>query len=116
MTLLAAGNVATVDRRRYNAPTTDEIAGIIPDDNLGTVSSRDIVVRLRDGPLKRLSEMNAAYDGLHFVLMHPFGEGGWHAGIPLHAPAAGAGQGAPEDMSQEVQEQEEDFRLYSQVM
>ena len=48
---VAAGNVAVVDRRRYNALTSDEIAGIIPDDNLGTASSRDIVVQLQGGGL-----------------------------------------------------------------
>ena len=44
--------------------------------------------------------MNAAYDGLHFVLMHPFGTPGWRAGLPWHEPETAEGQ--PEAVSQEV--------------
>lgn len=104
-----------VDRRRYNAPSSDEIAGIVPDDNLATVSSRDIVVHTRDGGLKFLSEMHRAYDALHFVLMHPYGEHGWHPGIPLHDPDE------PDEvehgpLSQEDTAAAADFELYSEVM
>jgi hypothetical protein len=40
---------------------------------------RDIVLRVRgERPqLKIISEFNAAYDPLHFVLLFPRGEAGW---------------------------------------
>ena len=102
-----------MDRRRYNAPTSNEVAGLFPDDNLGRVSSRDIIVRLRGGGLQRLSEVNAAYDGLHFVLMHPYGEPGWHPNIRLRQPEAnGDDQIIPDAQAQA----EEDFLQLSQVM
>lgn len=76
----------TPDRRRYNLPSSTEIAGIIPDAVTPVHSHRDIVVHLTapEGGrvLQRLTELNGAYDSLHFVLLAPRGEPGWHLGIP----------------------------------
>jgi len=41
------------DRRRYNLPTSDEIAVVVPGDETQTSGSRDIILRRRDGPLQR---------------------------------------------------------------
>ncbi|KAG0580812.1 hypothetical protein KC19_4G201500 [Ceratodon purpureus] len=57
-----------MDRRRYNLP-----AG----------RTRDIVLRLRgEGHfLERINECHPAYLPLHYVLLFPFGELGWHEGL-----------------------------------
>jgi hypothetical protein len=71
--------------RRYNRPVVPEIALFRPDMERGVDETmRDIVLRVRgDRPqLKIISEFNAAYDPLHFVLLFPRGEAGWWPTIP----------------------------------
>jgi hypothetical protein len=78
------------DGRRYNLPTADEIAVIIPGDGSEEVSDkRDIVLRLQGGQLRRISQLSHAYSTLHYVLLFPSGEEGWHLGIPLNIPQGG---------------------------
>lgn len=67
----------TPDPRRYNLPAASEVAGLIPDSDTLNKGPRDIVLRMRGGGVQRLSDLNRAYDPLHFVLMHPRGEPGW---------------------------------------
>lgn len=69
------------DRRRYNAPTVDELAVIIPgnESNLGQSTIREIIVYLKDGTLRNINVNHSSYDPLYYVLMHPKGEQGWQA-------------------------------------
>ncbi|GFS32967.1 hypothetical protein Acr_00g0025630 [Actinidia rufa] len=70
-------SVAT-DRRRYNLPTSDEIAVILPGDGTEVNGMRDIVLHLRgNNDLMRISECHPAYLPLHYVLLFPRGELGW---------------------------------------
>ena len=79
------------DRRRYNLPTVEEIAAVIPGDGTERRSDhRDIVVRLRGGSLKRISHLHQSYSTLHYTMLFPQGESGFHPGIP-------AGQGGHSD-------------------
>ncbi|THV03739.1 hypothetical protein K435DRAFT_561317, partial [Dendrothele bispora CBS 962.96] len=86
------------DRRRYNLPTADEVAAIVPDGNQGA-ENRDIILRLRPqdrdaneegadycGALQRVSDGHAAYAPLHYVLLFPRGEPGWHWDLKLYQP------------------------------
>jgi Helitron helicase-like domain at N-terminus len=74
------------DLRRYNLPTGNEgVAAIIP--NIPEATARDIVVHRRqqgaDGQsFQRVSEGSGAYDPLHYVLLFPKGELGWHWDLP----------------------------------
>ena len=70
-----------LDRRRYNLPTADEVAVILP----GTASNepRDIILRQRDGPLYRISELHPGYCPLQYPLLFPRGENGWHPEMKL---------------------------------
>ena len=69
------------DPRRYNLPTADEVAMIIPGE-VGQVGERDIVVRRRDsGHLQRMDALAPAYDPLQYPLLFPKGEDGWTTGI-----------------------------------
>ena len=44
---------------------------------------RDIVLRPHEGGIQRISEIHCAYAPLHYVLMFPRGEDGWHPNIPI---------------------------------
>ena len=72
------------DLRRYNLPTAnDEVAAIIPGDGSEERSDHcDIVLRLRGGGLQRISHLHPSYSTLHYVLLFPNGEDGWHPNIP----------------------------------
>lgn len=70
------------DQRRENLATADEVALLIPEDDVGR-TSRDIVLARRnefnaDGSnvLYRISATNAAYFPLHYVLFFPRGGAG----------------------------------------
>ena len=72
------------DRRRYNLPTAREIAVILPGDGDQSTDSRDIILRRRaGGALERISEMHPLYHALHYVLLFPTGQLGWHPRIPF---------------------------------
>ena len=72
------------DGRRYNLPTDiDEIAAVLPGDGSEEVSEhRDVVLHLQGGGLRHISHLNPAYSPLHYVLLFPYGEHGWHTNIP----------------------------------
>ncbi|QRV79983.1 ATP-dependent DNA helicase PIF1 [Ceratobasidium sp. AG-Ba] len=73
----------TLDPRRYNCPTNDELALIFPGEGLNR--ERDIVVHRahENGGIERISTWNPAYITLHYVLLLIFGEHGYHRGIPV---------------------------------
>jgi hypothetical protein len=72
------------DGRRYNLPTVNEVAAIIPGDGTQEVSNiRDIVLRLQGGQLRRISHIHPSYATLHYVLLFPSGEEGWHPDIEI---------------------------------
>jgi hypothetical protein len=73
---------AGADRRRENLPTSDEVAVILPDE-YAEPSFRDIILAYRpiagEPPqYNRISSTHAAYLPLHYVLMFPHGDTGWH--------------------------------------
>lgn len=71
---------ANAHRRRYNVPTTNEVAVLLANENKGP---RDIILRTRDEGLQRISELHCAYDALQYPLMFPRGEDGYYLTIPL---------------------------------
>lgn len=78
------------DARRYNAPTAEEVAVILPGDGSIQTDSRDLILQYRNGPqaMKRIREINGSYQPSVYVLLFPYGENGWHPYIPLNLPAA----------------------------
>ena len=71
----------------------DEVAAIIPGDGSEVHSDhRDIILRLKGGGLQRISHLHPAYSTLHYVLLFPHGEDGWHIGIPAQGNAGGQWQ------------------------
>ena len=78
------------DPRRYNAPTADEVAVVLPGDNAIRGDYRDIILHLRpqyyDGNYLRLQHINEghpAYAPLYYVLLFPHGEPGWYQGMRI---------------------------------
>ncbi|KAG2194274.1 hypothetical protein INT47_009684 [Mucor saturninus] len=63
------------DHRRYNAPTAEEVAVLIMNNEPGT--SRDIVLHTQTNFHQKIDEYHRSYDALHYVLLFPFGEDGW---------------------------------------
>jgi hypothetical protein len=80
---LTSFDVKKHDPRRYNLPTSSEVGIIISKDSSDINATRDLIVELRGGPLKRISELHSAYLPLRFPLLYPHGEPGWHPDIPL---------------------------------
>jgi len=78
-------NNRTKDSRRYNTPSASEVAAIIIGDGQETqYQNRDIVLRPYEGALQRISEIHPSYAPLHYVLMFPRGENGWHPNISTY--------------------------------
>ena len=77
------------DERRYNLPSSEEVAVILPGD--GTAPERrDIVLRHRthENSLTRIDDGHPAYTPLHYVLLFPYGDHGWHRDL-YHRPVPG---------------------------
>ena len=69
------------DPRRYNLPTADEVAMIIPGE-VGQVGERDINVRRHDnGKLQWMDTLAPTYDPLQYPLVFTHGEDRWTTGI-----------------------------------
>ena len=72
------------DARRYNLPTVEKIAVVVPGDGLENVKmDHDIILRLQGGGLCWISNLHPLYLPLHYVLFFPHGEEGWHLNILL---------------------------------
>jgi hypothetical protein len=79
------------DRHRYNLPTVDEVATIIPGTGEENVDlHRDIVFRYKHGGIKNISHLHPLYHPLHYVLLFPKGDQGWHRQIETVQPQDGA--------------------------
>ena len=66
--------------RRFNAQASDEVGISMPIDI--EQKSRDIILRLRDGQLKIISELHPAYDPLQYPLLFPHGTNGYGINMP----------------------------------
>ena len=79
------------DRRRYNLPTADEVAVILPgmEGDSMQLSQRDIVLQNHAGGLQIINDLHPAYVPLYYVLLFPYGKNGWHPALSLHSPDSG---------------------------
>ena len=77
------------DLRRENLPTADEVSMILPEE-YGSAGFRDIVLASRmngedrDNPFTLINPNHASYFPLHYVLLFPYGDPGWHWGRTLN--------------------------------
>ncbi|CAN1257710.1 hypothetical protein LINPERPRIM_LOCUS9677 [Linum perenne] len=74
--------------RRYELPSGTDLAGLIPGDFEPDHEERDIIVNNRSTGLTRITSLNPLFDSLHFPLLFPHGNDGFHELIlynPLYA-------------------------------
>ena len=77
------------DQRHYNVPTSDEVDAILPGD--GTAPERHNIIprpRSQGNSLSRINDGHPAYSPLHYVLLFPNGDNGWHREL-YHHPVPG---------------------------
>jgi len=74
----------TKDARRYNVPTADEVAALMVGDGSEAIDRCDIILAQQVGPFQCISELHVGYMALHYSLLFPYGEDGWHPNIPLN--------------------------------
>ena len=72
--------------RRFNAPTTDEVAIVIAGNEF---DRRDIVLEKKNNQLQRVAETHRSYDALQYPLIFWAGEDGYHFLIPRINPTTG---------------------------
>lgn len=81
------------DQRRYNLPTVSEVAAVIPARTDAEQQQQksdycEVVLRMRGGGLYYISQCHPMYTPLHYVLLFPRGETGWHPSIQMGAPGS----------------------------
>ncbi|CAL1360773.1 unnamed protein product [Linum trigynum] len=64
--------------RQYDLPSSTEVAALIPGDFVPDRDDRDIIVDHVYEGLKRITSLNPKFDALHFPLLFPYGEDGYH--------------------------------------
>jgi hypothetical protein len=77
------------DTQRYNAPTADEVAVILPGTDFCShgVGYRDIIIWQKgNGQLQRIHNGHCAYAPLHYVLLFPYGTLGWYYDMVMNNP------------------------------
>lgn len=65
---------AGTHERRYNAPTVNEVAYLMPNDPVG---QRDIILHTRADQLQRICKLHRTYDTQQYPLLIPHVTGGW---------------------------------------
>ncbi|KAK4519140.1 uncharacterized protein ATC70_009449 [Mucor velutinosus] len=88
--IMINGRATATLGRTYSAPTIDEVAAIVidpvstDDPNYVPHLRRDVATFRRNGTMEHImSECHRSYDSMHYVLMFPRGENGWHVNMPL---------------------------------
>jgi len=71
-------------------PTTDEVATLMVGDGSEVVDRRDVVLAQQAGPFQRISELHVGYMALHYPLLFPYSEDGWHPNILVNVVVADA--------------------------
>ncbi|KAI9022230.1 hypothetical protein CLU79DRAFT_702241 [Phycomyces nitens] len=73
--------------RRYDIQSSPEVAAMVIEESVdGNVLPHDVVINDRITGLRSVSSMNPAYVPLHYVLMFPFGDDGWHMNLACTPP------------------------------
>ena len=71
------------DKHQYNMPTGDDVAAVIVNLPEGVADHHDVVVHLHTpdnlrNHLQWIHDCSPVYDPLHYVLLFPMGDHGWH--------------------------------------
>lgn len=68
--------------RQYDTPSADEIAGLIVGDFDNSTVERDVIVNSKSEGLQQISDLNPLFMSLQYPLLFPYGDIGYHEGIP----------------------------------
>jgi hypothetical protein len=74
----------TKDAHQYNVLTADEVAALMVGDGSEAVNKRNVIVAQQASPFQCISELHVGYMALHYPLLFPYGEDGWHPNISLN--------------------------------
>lgn len=93
-----SGAASAQQGRQFDAPTCAEVAVILPGemDSEQAAATRDVIYMTKAGELKSINELHSTYDPLHYVLLFPRGELGWHPRLGLDRTILPANH-APDD-------------------
>jgi hypothetical protein len=64
------------DPRRYNSPSTSEVAALIFE-QVNCEDARDIILKKQSGQLQRIKSTHQGYDSLSYPILFPHGQPGW---------------------------------------
>ncbi|CAN1310135.1 ATP-dependent DNA helicase PIF1 [Linum perenne] len=64
--------------KQYELPSGVELAGLIPGDFEPNHEDRDIIVNNCNSGLQRITSLHPLFDSLHFPLLFPYGNDGFH--------------------------------------
>jgi len=73
------------------------------------LDNRDVVLRAKGGRLERISQNSPSYAALHYVLLFPKGENGWHPRIPIRGAQL-------REQGENARQRDGEERAYSQVV
>ena len=106
------------DRRRYNLPSANEVAMILPGDGSAT-DPRDIVLHRRQSdseyPLLRINDSHPGYAPLQYPILFPRGEAGWHYDLYERETEEGQDNSDIDDDDEQDGEQSKGKRRISQT-
>ncbi len=80
----------TKDARQYNVPTANEVTALMIGDGSEAIDRHDVVLAQQASLFQRISELHVGYMALHYSLLFPYGEDGWHLNILLNGVVADA--------------------------
>ncbi|KAI9074208.1 hypothetical protein K1719_043832 [Acacia pycnantha] len=78
--LIRNGNSSGLDKK-YNVPTTSELAALIVGDFDNSYTNRDIIVKRQCGALQRIDELHMAYLPLQYPLFFHYGDNGYDSSM-----------------------------------
>ena len=98
------------DQRRWNLPTADEVAVVIPGDGTQSYGRRDIIVHRRDGPLRRISDGSPMYECLQYPFLFIHGEDGYHYNLQM-SPSKENRLSPTDYVAYRIQHRQDEFSL-----
>jgi hypothetical protein len=102
----------TKDARQYNVPMADEVITLMVGDGSEAINTHDVVVVQQTGLFKCFFELHGGYMALHYPLLFPYNEDGWHSNIPLNGVVV---QDADADLDEDHAEESEHQKKHRKV-
>jgi hypothetical protein len=100
------------DAYRYNMPMADEVAALMVGNGSEVVDMHDVIIVLQAGPFQHIFELHVGYMALHYLLLFPYNEDGWHLNIPLNGVIL---QDVDADLDEDHVEESEHHRKHHNV-